>query len=96
MKNTYVVVEKHDSRYLEEPIVYEAEFTNKKEAMKCFSKTCRDAKEISMLQPVAGDHVPHHQPVYVKLNKMTINGCVTIAETHYNNGYKCWSWKARC
>ena len=30
MKNTYVVIERHDSRYLEEPIVYEAEFTNKK------------------------------------------------------------------
>ena len=48
-KYVYVVAEMHNSPYLEEPHLFETEFATKKEALKAFSKTCRDAKEESAM-----------------------------------------------
>ena len=94
-KYVYVVAEMHSSVYLEEPHLYETEFPTKKEALKAFSKTCRDAKEESAMPPVAGDGIPNRQAIYVALQKMTKNGFEDIASAFYEGGVKCWSRKGR-
>ena len=95
-KTVYVVAEMHTSPYLDEPHLYESEFPTKKDALKAFSKTCRDAKEESAMPPVAGDGIPNRQPIYVALQKMTKDGYEDIASAFYNAGVKCWSRKGRC
>lgn len=94
-KYVYVVAELHDSPYLEEPHLFETRFPTKKEALKGFSKTCRDAKEESAMAPVAGDGIPNRQPIYVALQKMTKDGYEDIASAFYDAGVKCWSRKGR-
>lgn len=94
-KHVYVVAEMHNSPYLEAPHLFESEFPTKKEALKAFSKTCRDAKEESAMPPVAGDGIPNSQPIYVALQKMTKDGYEDIASAFYDNGVKCWSRKGR-
>lgn len=95
-KYVYVVAEMHNSSYLESPHLFETEFPTKKEALKGFSKTCRDAKEESAMAPVAGDGIPNRQPIYVSLQKMTKDGYEDIASAFYDGGVKCWSRKGRC
>ena len=94
-KAVYIVAEMHESPYLETPHLFESEFHTKKEALKAFSKTCRDAKEESAMAPVAGDGIPNSQPIYVALQKMTKDGYEDIASAYYVGGLKCWSKKAR-
>ena len=95
-KAVYVVAEMHNSPYLEERQLFESEFPTKKEALKAFSKTCRDAKEESAMAPVAGDGIPNGQPIYVALQKMTKDGYEDIASAYYGGGVKRWSRKGRC
>lgn len=95
-KYVYVVAEMHNSHYLESPHLFESEFPTKKEALKAFSKTCRDAKEESAMPPVAGDGIPNRQPIYVALQKMTKDGFEDIASAFFDGGVKCWSRKGRC
>ena len=94
-KYVYVVAEMHNSPYLESPHLFETRFPTKKEALKGFSKTCRDAKEESAMPPVAGDGIPNRQPIYVALQKMTKDGYEDIASAFYDAGVKCWSRKGR-
>ena len=97
MRNyVYVVAEMHNSPYLEEQHLFETEFATKKEALKAFSKTCRNAKEESAMAPVAGEGIPNSQPIYVALQKMTKDGYEDIASAYYVGGLKCWSRKGRC
>lgn len=94
-KYVYVVAELHNSPYLEEHHLFETEFATKKEALKGFSKICRDAKEESAMAPVAGDGIPNRQTIYVALQKMTKDGYEDIASAFYDGGAKCWSRKGR-
>ena len=95
-KSVYVLAEMHTSPYREVQQMHETEFATQKEALKAFSKTCRDAKEESAMAPVAGDGIPNRQPIYVTLQKMTKNGYEDIASAYYLGGLKCWSRKGRC
>ena len=96
MRNyVYVVAEMRTSPYLEVQQLHETEFATKKEALKAFSKTCRDAKEESAMAPVAGEGIPNSQPIYVALQKMTKDGYEDIASAYYVGGMKCWSKKGR-
>lgn len=94
-KYVYVIAEMHDSPYLEEPHLFETRLPTKKEALKAFSKTCREAKEESAMAPVAGEGIPHSQPIYVALQKMTKDGFEDIASAYFVGGVKCWSRKGR-